>query len=82
MNAPALPFRHSSFVIRHFILCCLALSLTDRIQADDAPPTVAKLVEALHSDDKQTRRDAVAELGRRARRHAVLVIVKLMDDQD
>jgi HEAT repeat protein len=53
-------------------------------RAEDAPPTVQKLIESLNSEDKQVRRDAAEELGRRgeAAREAAPALIKLMNDPD
>jgi HEAT repeat protein len=62
----------------------LGWSAASFARADDAPPTVSKLIEALHSEDKQTRRDAVVDLGRRGEsaRESVPELIKLIDDAD
>jgi HEAT repeat protein len=54
------------------------------VRAEDAPPTVQKLIQSLTSEDRQVRRDAAEELGRRgeAAREAVPALVKLMKDAD
>ena len=75
-------FRSPALLALFLLGFALCASLSAR--AEDAPPTVQKLIESLNSEDRQVRRDAVEDLGRRgeAAREAVPALIKLMNDAD